>query len=69
MKWYQKNTSRRIATYLLVSAVGLPLLTATYCAISGRPVLAVIQNLWIAMVFALSTAVVTAIRDQRAEEK
>lgn len=55
-------------TYLAVSILGLAVLTVVYCAVSGRSILAVFENLWIAFVFALVTAVVAAVRDQRAEE-
>ncbi|PRB71275.1 hypothetical protein [Arthrobacter sp. MYb213] len=56
---------KRVALYLAISVFGLALLIGVYCWISGRAPLEAIENLWIALVFALGTAVATALRDQK----
>jgi len=58
---------KRVALYLAISVFGMALLIGVYCWISGRAPLEAIENLWIALVFALGTAVVTALRDQKEE--
>ena len=69
MKLLQKTVARRVFIYLAVSILGLAGLTGFYCAVSGRSILAVLENLWIVFVFALVTTVVAAVRDQKAEEE
>lgn len=58
---------KRVALYLAISVFGMALLLGVYCWISGRAPLEAIENLWIALVIALGTAVVTALRDQKDE--
>lgn len=52
--------------YLSCSAVGILLLLLVYCLVSGRDFMSVLGNLWIAVLFALTAAVIAALRDQRA---
>jgi magnesium-transporting ATPase (P-type) len=59
---------KRAALYLAISVFGMALLIGIYCRISGRTPLEAIENLWIALVFALGTAVVTALREQKNED-
>lgn len=61
-----RTTLLRVAVYLSCSAVGILLLLLVYCVISGRDFMSVLGNLWIAVLFALSAAVIAALRDQRA---
>lgn len=65
MRRLGKATWRRIAVYLGVSIAGLALFIAAYCLISGRTLIEALDSFWIALVIALATAAITAVRDQR----
>ncbi|MGO3255732.1 hypothetical protein ACTXI4_08995 [Glutamicibacter ardleyensis] len=65
MKRIPRIIAYRVTLYLGASIFGLGLLIGVYCLIAGRSPIAVIENLWIALVFALVTAVVTALCDHR----
>lgn len=67
MKKPDKVLVQRVALYLTIAIAGLALLLGAYCLIAQRPVLAAIQNLWIALVFALIASVTAAVRDHRAD--
>ncbi|WP_334122514.1 hypothetical protein [Glutamicibacter sp.] len=67
MKKPDKVLVQRVGLYLTIAIAGLALLLGAYCLIALRSVLAAIQNLWIALVFALIASVATAVRDHRAD--
>lgn len=60
---------QRIALYLGVSVVGMTGLLGAYCLVSGRSPAQVLQNLWIALLFAGIASIATALRDHRQESR
>lgn len=65
MRRISRVAMQRVALYLGITVIGMALLIGSYCLISGRPPVEVLQNLWIALFFAFFGAVVTALRDHR----
>lgn len=60
---------QRVALYLGVAVIGLALLLGGYCLVSGRSLPDALGNLWIPVLVALVTVAVTALRDQREDER
>ncbi|MGO2052786.1 hypothetical protein ACT3UD_14570 [Glutamicibacter sp. 287] len=68
MRKISRVAMQRVALYLGISVFGMGLLIGAYCLISGRSPVEVLENLWVALLFAFFVAVATALRDQRKDE-